>query len=290
MRKKYQWIATAPEGFVRHLVANYLPHGYRFYLSGSTKPSRDLAQFDRIIQQKFRYQMSRSERNRRKNARGPDGMPLGLANVHYLRYGRFWILLCTKGTHRFFDEHVKRDKWGNITKSYFRDVHRDPIFFDGYSIRVVEGGYFPRYKWKDPGKPERDTRSRVRVRIAEDMFRAMKADFIARSKSGKWSASALEAAIWNFPFLPYAPVREQLRNLIRWMNEARKHAGFKDRLDPSRCIRRRIPPISAFASPGTGTVVRREEAGRASEGLLGVLEPSTECRLDSDVGPECEVS
>lgn len=246
MTKKYQWVATTPEGFVRQLVANYLPHGYRFYMSGSIKPSRDVTQFDQIMQKKYGYQMSRSQRHRRKNAKSPDGRPLGLANVHYLRYGRFWILLCTKGSHRFFDEHVKRDKWGNITKKYFRDVHRDPIFFDGYSIRVCQGGFLPRYKWKDAGRPERDARSRVRVRMADNMFRMLKADLVARSKSRKWSARALETVVWNLPFLPYAPVREQLRNLVRWMNEARKQAGFRDRLDPSRCIRRRIPAISAF--------------------------------------------
>ena len=102
------------------------------------------------------------------------------------------------------------------------------------------------------------------MRIAEDMFRAMKADFIARSKSTKWSARALEVAVWNLSFMPYAPVREQLRNLVRWTNEARKCAGFKDRLDPSRCIRRMIPPISAFAASAAGLVEQLEEAPRSS--------------------------
>ena len=250
MDRNYRWIATSPEGFLRQLVSNYLPHGYRFYVSGNIKPSRDPAEFDRVMQRKFRYQMSPSQRNRRKNAKGPDGRPLGLANVHYLRYERFWILLSTKGGHRFFDEHVKQDRWGNIATKYFRDVHRDPIFFQGYSIRVAEGGYLPRHKWKDGGRPERDTKRRVRVQIGRETYQTLKADFIVRAKSGRWSARALEAAIFSLPFLPYAPVREQLWHLVRWTNEARKERGFRDRLDPRRCIRRRIPPVSAFEPAG----------------------------------------
>ena len=247
--ERYRWIATSPEGFLRQLVSNYLPHGYRFYVSGNIKPSRDPAQFDRVMQKKFRYQMSPSQRNRRKNAKGPDGRPLGLANVHYLRYQRFWILLCTKGRHRFFDEHAKRDRWGNVTSKYFRDVHRDPIFFHGYSIRVAEGGYLPRYRWKEANSPERDTKRRVRVRIARETYQTLKADFVARAGSGRWSAWALEAVVFNLPFVPYAPVREQLWTLVRLMNGARKERGFRDSLDPRRCIRRKIPPISAFEPP-----------------------------------------
>jgi len=249
MEKKYRWIATSPGGFLRQLVSNYLPHGYRFYVSANIKPSRDPAEFDRVMQRKFRYQMSPSQRNRRKNVRGPDGRALGLANIHFLRYERYWILLSTKGEHRFFDEHVKRDRWGNIARKYFRDVHRDPIFFDGYSIRVVEGGYLPRYRWKDVNRPERDTRRRVRVRIARETYQTLKADFIARARSGRWSARALETAVFSLPFLPYAAVREQLWHLVRWMNEARKERGFRDRLDPRRCIRRKIPAVSPFEQP-----------------------------------------
>ena len=149
----------------------------------------------------------------------------------------------------FFDEHVKRDRWGNITNTYFRDVHRDPIFFAGYSIRVAEGGYLPRYRWNEACRPERDTKRRVRVRIARDTYQTLKADYVARAKSGRWSVRALEAAIFNLPFLPYAPVREQLWRLVRWMNDTRKERGFGDRLDPTRCIRRKIPAISAFDYP-----------------------------------------
>jgi hypothetical protein len=216
-------------------------------MTGSIKPSRSVDEFDEIMEQKFRYRMGRSWRNRRKHALGPDGEKLEQANVHYLRYERFWILLCTKGKHRFFEEHVKRDRNGDIVAKHFRDAERDPIFFAGYSIRIAEGGYLPRWKWRDAKTPELDTKKRVRVRIAEETFRDIKAELVARAGSGRYAAAVLEAAVWNLPFLPYAPVRENLCEIVRHMNRARKERGFKDLLVASRCIRRRIPPVKAFA-------------------------------------------
>lgn len=244
--RKYQCVATTSHGAVRMLATHYLPHGYRFFVQGNVKPGRDVLAFDGLMEGKFRYALSRSGRNRRKNARGPDGERLGLANVHYIRFDRTWVLLATKGSHRFFDEHAKRNRFGDVEEVFFRDVHRDPIFIAGYSLRVAEGGYLARSQWSDPARPERDTKQRVRVRIAEEVFRTLKADLVARAASGRWTASELEAAIWNLPFLSFAPVREQMKMLVRWMNKARKARGFADLLDPWRCVRRKIAPISAF--------------------------------------------
>lgn len=255
-RCKCNWIATTPEGFVRFLVANILPHGYRFYVTGHVKPSRDVNDFDRRMNEKFGYVMSRSQRNRRKAARGPDGQSLGLANVYYLRYDRFWILITTKGRHRFFDEHVKRDEFGRVKEEFFRDVHRDPIFFMGYSIRVAEGGYVPKRLWKNPAIPEFDSKRRVRVRIASDAFAELKGDLVERAKSGRWNSEELETAVWSVPFLPYAPVREQLRDLVRWMNRARRERGFAHSLRLS-CIRRKIPAIRAFEALNNGARIAR---------------------------------
>jgi hypothetical protein len=154
--KKYQCVATTSHGAVRMLATHYLPHGYRFFVQGSVKPGRHLAQFDALMEAKFRYALSRSARNRRKNARGPGGLPLGLGNVHYIRFDRSWVLIATKGTHRFFEEHTKRDRFGLVQAAYFRDVHRDPIFLHVYSLRVASGGYLARYLWPDASRPERD--------------------------------------------------------------------------------------------------------------------------------------
>jgi hypothetical protein len=208
-----------------------------------------LDEFDRLINDKFGFIMSRSHRNRRKQARGPDGGRLGLANVHYLRFERSWILLASKGRHRFFDEHVKRDARGEVVETFFRDVRRDPIFFAGYSIRIAEGGYLSRRLWSNPEVPECDTRPRVRVRIAHEAYADLKADFLERAKSSRWSVEDLERAIFTLPYLPYAPVREQLRDLIRWVNRARRERGLSGQMRLS-CIRRKIPAVRAFVPDG----------------------------------------
>ena len=121
---EYRYIATSRAGFVRQLACQYLTHGYWFYVTGEVKPGKDPAVVDRTLLAKFNVPMSRSSRSRRK-ARG-------LGNVHYLRYDRFWILLATGGEHRFFDEHVGRDRKGKVIRRYFRDARKDPILFDGY--------------------------------------------------------------------------------------------------------------------------------------------------------------
>ena len=252
MRKeKYLWKATTPEGFVRHLVTYVLTKGYRFYVCGSIKPSTDVDRFDSIMEEKFAFKKSRSQRNRSKNAVTATGKHMGLANVHYLRYERFYILISTYGSHPFFELHTtkKQDRNGDlVVTKHYRDAHRDPIFFDGYSIRIdCEGGYKPKKLWKEPGVPEFDSGQKVRVRIARDVELTMRTDLIARAKSAKWSVPVLEAEIRKVPYLRYAPVRQQLRDIVRAMNRARGKRGFNDRLDPKRCISRYIPPISAFA-------------------------------------------
>jgi hypothetical protein len=133
-----------------------------------------------------------------------------------------------------------------VIEEHFRDVHRDPIFFRGYSMRVAEGGYLPRRLWKDPAIPEFDLKRRVRVRISNDAYAELKADLIERASSGRWNAANLEAAIWNVPYLPYAPIREQLRDLVRWMNRARRERGFGDLVRLSS-IQRKIPAVRAFS-------------------------------------------
>ena len=250
-KNAYQWVTTSDEGFVRYLVANILPHGYRFYSAGTVKPTTDLAHFDAVMEEKYHYRMSRSARWRRKAATTPSGKPLNLANVHYVRRGRFYILIATAGTHPFFRHNIteKRGRKGDLVTrtKHFRDAHRDPIFFDGYSIRIdCEGGYRPKRLWADPEVPEWDGRPRVRVAIQREVLQTIRADFLARAKSAKWPAGVLEAEVRRLPYLRYAPVRQQLRNLVLAMNRERARRGFSDRLDPKRCISSYIPPVGPF--------------------------------------------
>ena len=120
---EYRCVATSVGGFVQQLVSCYLPHGYWFYVSGVIPPGKDPADIDEKLLAKYGIGVSRTSRARRKS--------VGIANVHYIRYYRRFLLLATHGFHPFYDEEAKS----------IRDVRRIPIRFEGYSISVAKGGF-----------------------------------------------------------------------------------------------------------------------------------------------------
>jgi hypothetical protein len=202
---EYRCVATSVAGFVQQLVSCYLPHGYWFYVSGIIPPGKDPALTDEKLIAKYGIGVSRTSRARRK--------AVGVANVHYLRYQRRFLLLATHGFHPFFDEEAK-----NI-----RDARRIPIKFEGYSISVAKGGFLQ--KPKGGGLAVRDQKWRVRVQIEAEMFKGLRAYFedIALYRT----ADRLAAELADLPFEPYAPVRRQLLNVIRYINERRQAANLE---------------------------------------------------------------
>lgn len=88
----YRHEVQSVEALVQYLAANLLPHGYWFYVTGLVPPNKDPSAIDAKLVAKYGAHLSRQQRARRKLA--------GLANVHYLRCGRWWVLLATHGKHR----------------------------------------------------------------------------------------------------------------------------------------------------------------------------------------------
>lgn len=126
----YRWNATTLEGFVQQLAVAYVARKYFFYVTGWVPQRLTAAEHDERMLAKFDVARSKWSRYRRKQRRGPDGFPL--ANVQYLRYRNFWVLLSTAGHHRFFDEHSRTNVRGG--KRQYVDVREQPICFGGYSI------------------------------------------------------------------------------------------------------------------------------------------------------------
>ena len=129
---------------------------------------------------KYGIGVSRTSRARRK--------AVGIANVHYIRYQRRFLLLATHGFHPFYDDEAK-----NI-----RDVRRIPIKFEGYSISVAKGGFLR--KPKEGGPAVRDSKWRVRVQIEAELYKGLKAYFedialyrTARPTGGRACRPALRA-------------------------------------------------------------------------------------------------
>lgn len=89
----YRCVATSPEALVQQLAVNYLRHGYFWYVCGRIRHGKDPCRIDQKLIEKYGLDISERERARRKRA--------GLANVQYLRYGNWFILLATEGHHQF---------------------------------------------------------------------------------------------------------------------------------------------------------------------------------------------
>ena len=202
----YRCEAKSPTGFVQQLASCYLPHGYWFHVSGWIPEHKVPRDVDAKLLDKYGVSISRQSRARRKQA--------GLANVHYLRHGRFFVMLATHGRHPFFDDEAK-----NI-----RDVRRVPIKFAGYSVSVKRGGY--RRKESPTSPAVRDDKWRVRVQIGREPYRDLKAHFL--DIATRRTAEQLGRELYCLPYEPYAPIRQQLLNILRLVNQTRKPA----RLEP----------------------------------------------------------
>jgi hypothetical protein len=225
---EYRCVATSVAGFVQQLVSCYLPHGYWFYVSGFIPPGKDPASTDQKLLAKYGIGISRTSRARRK--------AIGIANVHYLRYSRRFLLLATHGFHPFYDDEAKS----------IRDVRRIPIRFEGYSLSVAKGGFLR--KPKDGGLSVRDNKWRVRVQIESELYKGLTAYFedIALHRS----TDHLAAELATLPFEPYAPVRRQLLNLVRHIDKRRKDAGLELLgFSVIRYRRRIVRPFEAIEPP-----------------------------------------
>ncbi|GMU82465.1 MAG: hypothetical protein AMXMBFR47_23360 [Planctomycetota bacterium] len=208
MRTAYQCVATSEAGFVQQLAVSYLGHGYVFYVTGRIPERKDPAAVDAKLIERYGIGISRWARVRRKRA--------GLANMHYLRYDRFFVLLATHGEHQFFTE-----------EPHFRDARRDAIRFQGYSISLKKG---------------RDGKLHPSVRIHPEQYRKLKGYLLSIALHR--SSEGLGEEFRRVPFQRYAPVRRQLLNLWRIINRIRKVAGIESLQSSSLNLRRSV--VRAF--------------------------------------------
>lgn len=201
---QYRCETTSVEGFVQQVAVQYLRHGYWFYVAGSVPVGKDTLAVDRKLIAKFGITTSSKERTRRKRA--------GLANLHYIRHDRFFLLMATHGRHRFFD-----DEAGQI-----HDARRQPIKYGGYAMSYRNG--------------------HACVRIERAEYLQLKAWFL--DLACRRSVEALGAEFRTVRFVPYAPVRQQALAIWRTVNRARKIAGYEP--VPIDCVpwKRRI--VRAF--------------------------------------------
>jgi len=185
----YKCEAVSIEGFIQQLAVSYVCHGYWFYVIGRIPEEKNPVAVDQKLIARYGIGISKWKRNRRKQA--------GLANVHYLRFGRSFVLIASKGEHRFF-----------LEEPHFRDIRRVPIRLFGYSIgsRQGRGGF-----WHPS------------VRINFEEYRALKTRF--KNLALKSSPDSLRDEFQTIRFAPYAPIRRQFLNILGAVNRIRRSAG-----------------------------------------------------------------
>jgi hypothetical protein len=203
-RRPFRCEATTVEGFVQQVAVSYLARGYWFYVAGQVPEGKDPQAVDRKLIKRYGIAASQWERTRRKQA--------GFSNVQYIRHGNFFLLLATHGQHRFFEEEA-----GQI-----RDARRVSIKFAGYSLSFRNG--------------------RACVRIESGAYKRLKAHFL--DLACRRSVEMLGAEFRRIGFVPYAPVRQQLLQVWRAVNRARKVAGYAP--VPVECVPWKRPIVKPF--------------------------------------------
>ncbi len=218
----YKWEATTLEGFVQQLAVAYVARRYFFYVSGRVPERLAADAHDQRILEKFEVARSKWSRYRRTKRTGPNGRPL--ANVQYLRYRDFWVLLATAGSHRFFQEHEQVGEDGISRLRQYYDVRETPIVYGGYSI---------------------SHNGKASVRICRPAYRNLKNHFLVAATASR-STAALEREFNRSPFEAYGGVTRQMFAILRAVNKARKTAGLSP--VPNNCVRvkrRSVKPFDA---------------------------------------------
>jgi hypothetical protein len=188
---------------------SYVGNGYYFYVTGVIPEHKDPRAVDRKLISKYSIGISKWARARRKAA--------GIANLQYLRHGRFYVLMATHGKHPFFLPESDGGEGEQV-----KDVRRVPLKFASYAIGHRSG--------------------HTHVGIERGTYLELKSYLLGLAL--RRPKAVLEREFWNLPFEAYAPVRRQFVTMFKAVNERRAVAG-QELLDIS-CLRLRRRIVKPF--------------------------------------------
>ncbi len=230
----YRHVAASERAFVQQLAVAYVNHGYWYYVTGCVPGHKDVIRVDHKLMARYDVAISKWARARRKRQ--------GLANVQYLRHGRFFVLIATRGLHKFFDEEGESIK----------DIRREPIRFAGYSISYRMGV---------------DRKWHASVRIHPVEYNGLKTFYLDLATHSSLEPMLRELA--RIPYEPYAAVRRQLLNVLRAVNRARKTAGYEPvPLSAIRLSRRVVKVFAPAEEEAFGSVTPTKEPSQVA-GTVG---------------------
>lgn len=188
MVMEYRCATVSVTGFVQQLAVNYVTHGYWRYASGLLPEGKNLVRIDEKLVDKYGIDVSMWARARRKKK--------GLANLQYIRHGRFFVLIATEGAHPIF----LREEGAVL-----RDVREIPICYAGYAIGY-RGGH-------------------AQVRIEQGELNRLRSYFLDIAVHRR--ADSLARELRALPFVGYASIRSQLYTLFLDINKKRATMGYE---------------------------------------------------------------
>lgn len=230
-----KFLADSTEGVVQLIAASYLRHGYYWYVTGQIPRGKDPTKTDEKLMSKYGTDVTEWERARRKKS--------GIANAKYIRLDDWFIILVTDGHHP-----IKQPESKGGEGSQLKDCRRHPIRIQGYSISYRRGGVTP--------KGGADPKWHAHVRIDRPTYKQLKSHFESIAMHRNGGALALELS--RITFARYAPVRRQLLNILRSVNEKRKSQAFD--LIPHQALKLRRVPVKVYAEDANQDGEGREAA------------------------------
>lgn len=226
----YRCETTSIEAAVQLIAASYLRHGYYWYVTGSIPKSKTPASVDRKLVAKYGIDITEWQRTRRRKQ--------GLANAHYLRHDHWFILLLSEGHHALRQPSAKGGEGEHL-----KDCRRVPIRIGGYSISYRRSGVaLPRggnVKWH------------AHVRLDAKTYADLKARFDAIAVHR--STDNLTAEFAQVGFARYAPIRRQLLNILRRVNERRQRHAYQTM--PHSVLNLRRVPVKIYVDSQDDSVI-----------------------------------
>lgn len=213
---QYRCEARSVEAFLSQ-ICRYVGGGHYFYFACTLGEDKDPCVLDRKMVD--RYVTEGKAWRRKSRSRG------GHANVHYLRCGRFYVLISTHG----------KKVGGKPEKLFFdhattiRDIRRKALTFWKYSIRYTFS--------------ETEKRWKVNIRLHREAYQELRAELVQFSVRERCRDSeAMEEKVRSLRLAWYRPVRAQVFRILQEVNRRRRYRGF-DQI-PATCIpKMRRPPI-----------------------------------------------
>ena len=189
----YPCVAVSSKALIDQLAYSYINYGHRFYVTGVVPDRLEPQEFDLRIIEKFRLNITRSERARRR--------AVGEGSIHFIRHERFWVLISTAAPagNMFFEENTE-PKTGY---AQWKDVRKASITFCGYAIRAPGGV--------------------VRITVNRHEFSRVKGALVELAKYVP--ADRLKKILEReFPYEQYPGVQEQLYRLVGLVNHRLKRS------------------------------------------------------------------